>query len=462
MPVPMADRPSMASPLRSLLADMRAGRCAPEALAEEALERAEASGLGSYREIRGEAARREATAAAAVLAAGRDPGPLLGVPVSIKDLYGLPGSRTFAGTVEALPERFERAGPVVANALAQLAVVTGKTHTVELAFGGIGMNSHWGTPRNPHDPKEHRVPGGSSSGAGTSLCEGSAKIAFGTDTAGSVRIPAAWTGQVGVKTTKGRWSTEGIVPLSTTLDTPGVLAGSVDDAVVAFAALDGPAAGFPDRLARIDGGRGRSVRLAVPPQVFWEDCSPGVAEAVEAAVARIAARPGVVTEERGLGGLEAAEALFGVGGPTAIELHRFLDAELPDRFARLDPLVRDRVAAAGDVPAGEYIRRLDGLAGAHRAAMASFGPVDAFLTPTVAITPPPVSTLSESLDAYRRQNVLTLRNPGLVSFLGLCAVSLPCGRDRAGMPVGLQIVGPAGSEERLLSLAADLEATALG
>lgn len=426
-----------------------------QSLTEVALERARASRLEGYRVIRADGARAEAAAVDAAFRAGRDPGPLAGIPVSVKDLFGLPGERVFAGTPKALPERFERAGPVLAQALRQMCVVVGKTHTVEFAFGGIGMNAHWGTPRNPRDANHHRVPGGSTSGAGPSLFEGSAKVAFGTDTAGSVRIPAAWTGHVGLKTTKGRWSTEGVVPLSTTLDTVGVLTRSVEDAIYAFGALDG---GPLDFEARFDGHPLRSpagLRLAVAQGVFQEDASPGVMEAVEAAV-RSLERSGARVQAQALPGAEEAYAVFSIGGPTAIELHRFLSVELPDWLASMDPVVSDRIRAAGSTPAGEYLDRLARMEAAHAVAMRAFDDVDVYLSATVARTPPLVSDL-HSLERYRRENVLALRNTGIVSFLGLCAVSLPCGKDNEGLPVGLQLIGPAGREREVLAVASAVE-----
>lgn len=434
------------------MTDLRSGGLSARELAEMALERASTGSDGAYRELRDAVA--EAEAADAAFALGRDPGPLCGLPLSVKDLFGLSGSRVHAGAKAALPERFEAPGPLIRRAANQLAVFVGKTHTVEFAFGGIGTNAHWGTPRNLRAPDVARAPGGSSSGAGLSLAEGSAVLAFGTDTAGSVRIPAAWTGACGLKTTKGRWSTEGIVPLSTTLDTPGILARSVADLAVGFAALDGPAESFG---ARLEGTRsGGSARLGLARGVFRERCSPGVWEAIEGGLSRLEAAGLCRIEDADLGGLAEAEALFGVGGPTAIELHGFLSRELPDWLEALDPAVKDRLTTAASTPASEYVRRRAGLEVAHRAAMASFEGIDVFVSPTVAITPPTLSELDD-LDVYRDRNLLTLRNPGLVSFLGLCALSLPCGVDAEGLPVGLQLIGPAGAEARLLGLARRFE-----
>ena len=145
---------------------------------------------------------------------GRESAPLQGIPVSVKDIFGHPDFPIFAGSFGELPSKWRRAGPIVQSLRKQSGVFLGKTHTVEFAYGGLGVNSHWGTPRNPWSPDAYRVPGGSSSGAGISICQGTAFLALGTDTEGSVRIPASCTGVVGLKTSFGLWSTEGIIPLS--------------------------------------------------------------------------------------------------------------------------------------------------------------------------------------------------------------------------------------------------------
>lgn len=448
-------------PIRELRTLLRDGRVTARELADEALARASVGRGGAYRELRIEAARSEAGAVDTLLAMGRDPGPLAGIPISVKDLFGLPGTRTHAGAKVALPPRFETAGPVVQKLLDQLAVVPGKTHTVEFAFGGIGTNAHWGTPPNPRAASgEVRAPGGSSSGAGVSLCEGSAKLAIGTDTAGSVRIPAAWTGNVGVKTTKGRWSTAGIVPLSTTLDTPGVLAATVSDAAFGFAALDGDAGSFDARLGAL-GPLERKARLGFAQGVFRDGCSPGVYEAVEAGLSRLEAAGLASVREVELPGVDAAKAIFDLGGPTAIELYHFLSREIPEWLDDMDPAVKDRLRKAADTPAAEYLRRRAEMSAAHEKAVVGFGDLDAIVSPTVAITPPLLTEL-EDLSVYRTRNLATLRNPGLVSFLGLCAVSLPCGEDAAGLPVGLQLIGRPMDEARLLSLAAAFETPLAG
>ncbi len=430
--------------LRALHQQLRTGAVRARDLAEGALA---AMTHDAYRAVDPDRVRAAAEAADAALSVGADPGPLAGIPVSVKDLYGVPGYPTSAGTGVDLPERFTVPGPLIRRALDQLAVVTGKTHTVEFAFGGIGTNAHTGTPQNPWD--RERVPGGSSAGAGVSLAEGSARLAFGTDTAGSVRIPAAWTGTVGLKTTAGRWSTQGIVPLSRTLDTAGILTCTVDDAIFAFQDLDPRSPRIEDRsLPGIRMGVGRD-------DLFWTRLSPGVAEAVEAAIADLQLG-GALEIPFTLSMVEGAQELFGVGGPVAAELYHFLSRQLPDRFEALHPNVRSRIGDAGNLPTHEYLYRLDRIRELGAEANGALAEVDVLITPTVANTPPTVASL-EDPDRYREQNLLCLRNTAMVSYLGLCALSLPVGTDRAGMPVGMQLVARAHREPELLAVARAFE-----
>jgi aspartyl-tRNA(Asn)/glutamyl-tRNA(Gln) amidotransferase subunit A len=226
--------------------------------------------------------------------------------------------------------------PLVATIRRQLGAIVGKTHMVEFAFGGTGLNSHHGAPYNPWDAATHRSPGGSSSGAGVSLLEGSAFLALGSDTAGSVRIPACMTGTVGLKVTLGRWSTEGVVPLSHSFDTPGLLARTVSDAAYGFAALD-PRLGDP---AAIIGKSSRSldgIRIAIHDPFFWNDCDPGIAEAVKDAVDLLAGN-GAVLRPTTLPEVTEAYALFLEGGLSAVELRSFVDRELPEWLDQLDPM----------------------------------------------------------------------------------------------------------------------------
>jgi aspartyl-tRNA(Asn)/glutamyl-tRNA(Gln) amidotransferase subunit A len=441
-------------PLVEIAQELRERRITAQDVVEAAIERHDRFGerLHAYSVWTPEKARESAKAADAAFAAGATVGPLQGVPISIKDLYAAEGFPCFAGSSRRLPaDPWEKDGPVVATLRRQLGVIMGKTHMVEFAFGGTGLNSHYGAPYNPWDAATHRSPGGSSSGAGVSLLEGSAFLALGSDTAGSVRIPACMTGTVGLKVTLGRWSAEGVVPLSATFDTPGLLARSVSDAVYGFAALD-PILGDPLPLfARASHLTLDGIRIGVDDPFFWENCDPGIAEAARKAVDALA-HEGAVLRGTNLPEARDAYSVFLEGGLSAIELRNFLDQELPDWLEQLDPIMAPAVRAAETLSAREYLARLRRLKSLARSAAPRFDDIDVIATPTLCLTSPLLSDIGDP-EPYLSTNRRIVRNTVAVNYLGLCAITLPVGLDAAGMPVGLQFIAPAWAEERLLAIA---------
>jgi len=443
---PVIDRP-----IRAIAAALRDGLASPEILIEEAIARHARfdDALGGYKYWDGERAIAEARGAGLLLEAGHDAGPLMGLPVSIKDIYGVSGMPTFAGTPAELPPEWRTEGPVVAALRRSLAVVMGKTHTVEFALGAVGLTANWDSPRNPWDAANHRVCGGSSAGAGISLAEGSAVVALGTDTGGSVRVPASATGQVGLKTTAGRWSTDGIVPLSATFDTPGPLTRTVEDAAVAFAAID-PATTDVDALfRRLESMEVGDLRLGVSDEHFWDDCAPGVAEGVWAALDGLVAKGAQVVR---MAFPEAAEAgrrvhhlqLNGIEGLS------FIAENYPDRMETMDPNVRARFDIARGVSAVDYFTAMRTLRALGDAADDRLRRVDVLVSPTVPIPPPTVGEVATG-DAYARAQAAMTRNVGPANQLRLCALTMPVALDGVGMPVGLQLVCRAGHEDRLLA-----------
>lgn len=434
---------------------LRDGSLSVQALVAQACERHRlcTDSYQAYATWSGEQALAAAAHIDALLAAGLDAGPLMGIPVSVKDLFAVPGLPTYAGSSLRLPPEWQQPGPLLRRTLEQLVSVMGKTHTVEFAFGGLGTNAHWGTPRNPWDLQQHRTPGGSSSGAGVSLIEGSALLAFGTDTAGSVRIPAAMTGVTALKTTSGRWPTQGVVPLSSTLDTPGILANTVDDLAFAFDAIDpqlNPTVPRHQSIPELS-----SLRLGVPETFFWEDCSPGIAEAVQAAIDTLA-RQGAKIVTLDLPRCDEAYSIFRNGGVAASELAAFLRKQLPGHISQLDPNVAQRIAAADALPAWEYVDRRAALNSMAESAKAALAGIDALLTPTVAITPPTLASL-EPEGAYAKANMLALRNTMIGNFMNLTGLTMPVGKDAAGMPVGLQLLAAPWTESRLLAIGQAVE-----
>ena len=441
-------------PLLEIARDLRERQITAQEVVEACIARHERYGerLHAYCQWTPEKSRQTAEAADAAFVAGAIAGPLQGVPISIKDLFAAEGFPCFAGSSRRLPtDPWEKNGPVIATLRKQLGVIMGKTHMVEFAFGGTGLNSHHGTPYNPWDSSAHRSPGGSSSGAGVSLVEGSAFLALGSDTAGSVRIPACMTGTVGLKVTIGRWSADGVVPLSRTFDTPGLLARSVLDAAYGFAALD-PTLGHAGRFITksstlaLDG-----VRIAVDDPFFWTDCDPGIAEATTGAVNALAAA-GALLRPMTLPEAVEAYAVFLEGGVSAIELRSFLDQELPDWLEQLDPIMAPAVRAAENLSARDYLARLAQLRSLAPKAAARFQDIDVIATPTLCLTPPVLSDVGGA-EGYLDTNRRIVRNTVAVNYLGLCAITLPIGLDRVSMPVGLQLIAPAWAEEKLLAIA---------
>ncbi len=440
-------------PIRAIAAALRDGTTTAEALIDEVIARHQRldGRLNAYKHFDGARARIEASGTDRLRAAAHDAGPLMGLPVSVKDLYGVRGMPTFGGTPAELPEKWRAEGPVVQALRRALGVIVGKSHSVEFAFGGVGTNRHWGTPWNPWDGDEHRAPGGSSSGAGVSLCMGTAVVAMGTDTGGSVRIPASVTGNVGLKVTAGRWSLDGIVPLSSSFDTPGPLTRSVEDAVIAFGVID-PAHGDAEALAaRLDGLEASDLTLGVCDEHFWDECDPGIEEGARAAIAELEAAGAKIKR---LSFPEATEArthawraaLFSVEGIS------FIEEGYPDRFETIDPDIGARFDLGRGIKASDYVSELRALQAMGRRVSERLRHVDAVVTPTLPVTPPTIEAVSdpETHATYRERMP---RNTQPVNQLGLCAITMPAALDRTGMPVGLQLIGQPREEERLLAAA---------
>jgi aspartyl-tRNA(Asn)/glutamyl-tRNA(Gln) amidotransferase subunit A len=406
----------------------------------------------AYRAFRDEPVRWAARWSADALRRAIDLGPLQGAAVSVKDIFGVAGERTYAGTPRPLPPSFEREGPVIAGLRRQGAVVTGKTHTVELAFGGLGPNGHWGTPRNPWDGARHRVPGGSSSGAAVSLLEGSADLALGSDTAGSIRIPAAFCGLVGLKLTAGRWSTEGVVPLSSTLDSIGLMARTVEDVAFGFFALDGD---FGRARADLRLEPVEAPTLAVHERGFWDGATNDVDDTVRTALRELE-RGGCRVESTRVPEVGAALRLFGKGSVTGVECLSFVRRELPQWESLLEPNVAPRIRAAETVSGCEYVRRRARIDSLGRRARARIAPGSVLVAPTVVRSAPSLEEVSEPGD-YRRINLVALRNTSVANTLGWCALSVPCGLDAQRLPIGLMLMAPGGYEVELLAAGVAVE-----
>ncbi len=439
-------------PLDAIAGALRSGTTTAEQLTATAIDRHDrwAKSLLAYQAWDPERALADARAADTALRAGSPLGPLGGMPVSVKDLYGVSGYPTFAGTAQRLPAKWEQEGFLFRRLREQQIVVIGKTQTVELAFGGLGTNPNWGTPVNPWDAETIRVPGGSSCGAGVSLSEGSAVIALGTDTAASIRTPASMTGTVGLKSTYGRWPADGVVPLSPTLDTVGGLTRTVADMVYFFGSVD-PEHGDPkELLLSLEDVNLAGIRIGVGGTSVWAEAQPDIVDVAEATLAELEGH-GARLVELDLPEFDAAYHLYMQGAIVPPECGAFVARELPGWLDLLDETVARRLREGEAVTARQYLGALAERRELAATADVRLQAVDVLATPTVPITPPALDEVQE-IQAYLRLNRLTSRATNPVNMLDLCAISMPCGLDAAGMPVGLQLVARNGQDERLLGI----------
>jgi aspartyl-tRNA(Asn)/glutamyl-tRNA(Gln) amidotransferase subunit A len=432
--------------LVELGAAYRDGRLRPTDAVESWLERIAEGPV--YRVVTAGRARRQAARADALFQAGVDRGPLQGIPIALKDLIDTEGEVTAAGSA-VLAEGSPASGdsPAAARLDRAGAVFLGKANMTELAFSGLGLNPHFGTPGCALDPD--RVPGGSSSGSAVAVATGLACVAIGSDTGGSVRIPAAFNGIVGLKTTDGAIPTAGCVPLSPTLDTLGPLARTVPDAWHTWRALaDLPPAPFP-------GPAEDRLRLLVPESLA-AGLEPEVARAFQDACERLAAA-GHALERSPVPVLDEVAELYARHGTFAgiegFALHR----ELLERGGgRIDPRVSTRILAYADRTRDDLARLVEARARVRREMEGIARPYDALVAPTVPILPPRIRDLASDL-AYLEANASVLRNTQIFNFLGWPAASVPCGRTPAGLSVGLMVAAVSSSgEERVLTISAEV------
>lgn len=400
--------------------------------------------------LRDEPAALSQAAEADRLRAAGDPRPLLGVPVTVKDNFDLAGQVTTAGSV-----LLAGAAPAAtdAEAVARLRkagmVVLGRTGMTEFAFSGLGLNPHYGTPLNPAYPDERRIAGGSSSGAAASVVRGLVPAALGTDTGGSIRVPAAFCGLVGFKPTAKEVPQEGVLPLSTTLDSVGVVATSVADCRRIFELIrDGRGV----ETAPVD----RPIHLGVVSNYVREDEDPEVGQAFSAALVKLAVG-GVRLSTIEVAALETISLIAPRASFSAVEAAAWHRAHLfAGRSTSYDPRVLARILPGTDIDAAEVAAMVARRADFVAALAAAGAPFDALVWPTVPMLAPLLDDLVDDA-RYHAANVRALRNPSIVNLADGCAISLPC--HKAGAPpVGLTLAGPGSTDDHLLDVALAVEA----
>ena len=420
---------------------VRSRKLSPVDLTRECLETIERLNptLNAFITVTAESALQEAQLAEKEIAHGDWRGPLHGIPIGLKDLIDTAGIRTTAGSAVFQDRVPTQDADVVKKLKAAGAVLVGKHNLHEFAYGGSSLISYFGPPRNPVNPEF--ITGGSSGGSAAAVASGMCYGAIGTDTAGSVREPAALCGIVGLKPTYGLVSTSGIIPLSLSLDHAGPITRTVEDAAILLDAVTEPSTKCREALQQ---GIEQFV-IGIPRRYFFDNLDPEVAAAVEKAIVRLTALASglreldlAIDEDRTL---QSAEAY---------SYHRERVASSPELY---DPETLRRIRSGERVTQSQYQSGLQNLQQVRREIAAKFGEVDVLVMPTTPIPAPRIADLRKEASLLRPTELLLLRNTRPVNVWGLPAISVPCGFTERGLPIGLQIVGPSGSEAKVLRAA---------
>ena len=375
---------------------------------------------------------------------------LAGIPISIKDLFDetgvttLGGSKVLVGTSAAtrdstVVERLKTAG----------AVIIGRTNLVEFAYSALGLNPHYGTPKNAFDRAAGRIPGGSSSGAAVSVTDGMAAGAIGSDTGGSIRIPSALNGLVGFKPTARRVPLDGVLPLSFTLDSAGPIAKTVADCALLDQVLAAETNGVPVPAEL------RGLRFAVPKTVFHDDLSPVVTDAFSAALGRLSAA-GATVVDLPMPEFAQGAAVNPRGALTSAEAYWWHRRWLKDGADKYDPRVIVRIRAGETVTAATYIDLIKLRERFIRTINTAATGYDAMLMPTTPDTAPTIAEAGKDDETYFRINFRMLRNAAIINLFDGCALSVPCHAPGTA-PVGLMIAGTQNTDRKILAIGLAVE-----
>ncbi|HEV8680943.1 MAG TPA: amidase [Stellaceae bacterium] len=438
--MPVANTDPSYLPAHRLAEEIAARRLSPVTVVEALLARIAAHDekLHAFIAVYADDARLAAEAADKAIRSGHAVGPLHGVPIALKDLIDLDGRVTTGGSMVWRERRSPATATLARRLIAQGMIVLGKTHTVEFAMGGWGTNQHMGTPWNPWDLATPRTPGGSSSGSGVSVASGMAPWAIGTDTGGSVRLPASWCGLAGLKTTIGRVSTYGILPLAPSLDTPGPMARSVEDAALLYSVMHGPdpldhrtlsAPPLADPLAGLKRGA-RGLRLARMPAGERDGVAAEVLAAYDAALEALG-RLGAEIVDVALP-CRFADATVMVGRIIGSEAYQLIGDLVDNAALPIDDAVRPRIQLGRGISARDYLGAIAERDALKRRFLAALDDIDALLTPTTQTAAIPVASVDQSTTPAHFTR--------LVNLLELCALAVPDGFTQTGLPLSLQII----------------------
>jgi aspartyl-tRNA(Asn)/glutamyl-tRNA(Gln) amidotransferase subunit A len=411
--------------------------------------------LTAFRRVCNKAAVEHAQAADQALQSGDDQGVLQGIPYAAKDLFDAIGLPTTAGTRLLENNIAEKDASAISRLSRAGMILAGKTNTVQFAFSGVGINHDHGTPHNPWS-RNHFLPGGSSSGTAVAVAAGMVPMALGTDTGGSVRVPASLCGTVGLKTTVGRISRAGVYPLSWTLDSVGMLTRSVEDAALVYQSLQGndiddeTTWGLAAHDVMTDLRNSiQGMKLAFAENVFLENVHPEVEKAVRDCSSVF---KGLGAEVSSIEFPEAQKALQLNPGIMIIAAEGYTVNKklLETKFDELDPVVAQRMILGKDVTAGDYLQTCYAARQLRAKAANTLKDVDALLVPTTPLPAQPVAEVDTNLDNYLERNALYLRNTCIGNVLNMCGLSLPCGFTQEGLPIGLLIYAKPFQEDVVL------------
>lgn len=383
--------------------------------------------INSFIAIYEKQALADAAALTADLKAGYARGPLHGIPVALKDLIDLAGHTTTAASEQFLENRATQDADVTRRLKEAGAVILGKTNLHEFAYGGSGMISHFGVVRNPVNPEY--ITGGSSSGSAAAVAAGFCFAAIGTDTAGSIRLPASCCGIVGLKPTFGHVSTDGVVPLAWSYDHVGPMARTVEDAGIVLSAISNAV------LHPIDASH---LKFGLAKRFFFDNCDDEIA----ASVTRIADKLSAVEVE------VPVDEDRTMSNSEAFAFHQHMVATFPERY---NPETLRRIRSGENIPAATFINRKRELDRLRHRTFELFRNIDVIITPTVPIPPSKIAELEQNPDRLRPRELMMLRNTRPFNVLGIPAISVPCGVTKSGLPIGIQLAAAMGREDVLIA-----------
>ena len=443
----------MMKTLPELSRDLALGKTTSEKLVQSCLERIAApsgEGAKAFIKVYADTALAAARDSDAARVTGQIASLIAGIPISIKDLFDVSGDVTRAGSkilADAPPATTD--APAIARLRAAGVIIVGRTNMTEFAYGAHGMNAHYGTPLNPWDRNVRRIPGGSTSGGAVSVTDGMAAATIGSDTGGSVRIPAALCGITGFKPTQTRVPLAGAFPLSFTRDSIGPLGHSVACCTWLDAIMADTVAEPPEAVPL------KGMRLGIPRTLLLDDLAPQVADAFARALSSLSAAGATIREfdfpelQREIDGSKKAN----FSAVEAYALHRLRLATHVDQF---DPRVAKRLLLGANINAADYVDLLQLRQSLIKSANTTTARFDALLAPTVPIIAPTMSEMNSSEEFFLRMNGLLLRNCAPFNVLDRPCWSLPCHR-HGDAPVGLMIIGETNGDKRLQTIGSAIE-----